>query len=91
MRPILCLMTALPLLSACVPEQTAPNTPRSTLETACAAAIAAHVNRPVAEVMPRWLSATNGIATVETLDGNRRHLCSLDASGRVIGYSHPRD
>lgn len=90
MRHFVCLMAALPLLAACVPEQTAPDTPRSAQEAACAATIAAHVNRPVAEITPRWLSEANGIATVETMDGDRRHLCTVDADSRVTGYSHPQ-
>lgn len=26
---------------------------------------------------------------IEAVDGNRRHLCEVDASSRVLGYSHP--
>ena len=58
-------------------------------EEACTAAIAAHVRRPQSEVAARWLSSAGGIATVETLDGGRRHLCMVDAGGRVLDYQHP--
>lgn len=58
-------------------------------EAACRQAIAAHVRRPEAEVIPRWLMVADGIATVETIDGNRHHLCLVDAAGQVIDYQHP--
>ena len=75
-------------LSACVAA--GPSGPdHAGQEAACAAVIAAHVRRPVAEVQPRWLSEANGIARVETLDGSRRHICEVDAAGRVLGYIHP--
>ncbi len=58
-------------------------------EASCRAVIADHVRRPEAEVATRWLSVTDGIATVETVDGDRRHLCLVDGTGRVIDYQHP--
>lgn len=85
-------LATLPLLvlAACVAEEPAAGaTLRARQEAACAASIAAHVRRPLAEVTPRWLSAAGGIATVETRDGNRVHLCHVDASGRVLDYQHP--
>ncbi|MDB6181149.1 hypothetical protein [Paracoccus fistulariae] len=63
---------------------------RGRQNAACTAAIAAHINRSILDIRPRWLSETDGIATVETMDGNRRHLCQVDADGHVIGFSHPR-
>ena len=93
MRRILPLLTLAPLLACAGPEvgAEAPGAdPRVRQEAACTAAIAAHVGRPAAEVTSRWLSATDGVASVEARDGNRRHLCTVDAAGRVIGYSHPR-
>ena len=78
-------------LAACMDPTAAPEAYlRMRQQAACASTIAAHINRSVTEVAPRWLSETNGIATVETMDGTRRHLCSVDGSARVTGYSHPR-
>ena len=89
MRTLACLLALLPL-SACM-ETAAPQAdPRPMQEAACAATIAAHIGRPVAQVQPRWLSETSGIALVETMDSHRRHLCRVDATGRVLDYSHPR-
>ncbi len=89
MRSPLCLLALLPL-AACM-QTAAPQTdPRPMQEAACAATVAAHIARPLAQVHPRWLSDTAGIAQVETLDGHRRHLCQVDTAGRVLGYSHPR-
>ena len=59
-------------------------------EAACTATIAAHIARPASEVTSRWLSEADGVANVEARDGHRLHLCRVDASGRVLGYSHPR-
>ncbi|MBA4490441.1 hypothetical protein [Paracoccus sp. S1E-3] len=91
----LALLTLLPL-AACM--EAAPPSPgpvptaaaAAAQEAACRAAIARHIGQPLSAVEPRWLSETGGIATVETLDNGRRHLCSVDAAGRVLGYSHPR-
>ena len=85
-------LTLLPL-AACMqaaPPASPPQAAQATQEAACAAAIARHIGQPVTTVQPRWLSDTGGIATVETLDNGRRHLCRVDAAGRVLGYSHPR-
>ncbi len=60
-------------------------------EAICRDAIAAHIGRPAAEVTPRWLSRSGTIATIETIDGGRRHLCRVDDQGRLLGYTHPRD
>lgn len=89
MRRILPLLPLAPL-AACTAAEVPAADPRSLQEAACTAAIAAHIGRPPAEVTARWLSSADGVASVEALDGNRRHLCSVDASGRVLGYSHPR-
>lgn len=82
-------LTLLPL-AACMQAAPPASPPLAAQEAACAAAIARHIGQPVAAVQPRWLSETGGIATVETLDNGRRHLCRVDATGRVLGYSHPR-
>lgn len=88
MRPVLLLPLLAPL-AACMTAGAPADDPRPRQEAACAAAIAAHVGRPVAEVTARWLSEANGVASVEARDSGRRHLCSVDAAGRVLGYSHP--
>lgn len=93
MRPVL-LLLPLVQLAACaaepapVPAPTAPDL-RARQEAACTATIAAHIRRPSAEVTSRWLSDAAGVATVEARDGNRLHLCQVDGSGRVLGYTHP--
>lgn len=61
---------------------------RSRQEAACTATIATHLNHSIIGITSRWLSETNGIASVEAIDGNRRHLCNVDMTGRVISYSH---
>ena len=90
--PLPALFLSAPLvLAACMDPTPPDDSLPARQEAACAATIAAHINRPLAEVTPRWLSETGGVATVETMDGNRRHLCSVDQTGRVTGYSHPRN
>lgn len=79
------------LLAACVPAG-APDQPaasRAAQEAACTQVIAAHIRRPPEDVTSRWLSVTDGIADVEAIDGTRRHVCKVDATGRVIDYLHP--
>ncbi|MFH5776802.1 hypothetical protein ACHFJ0_21365 [Paracoccus sp. NGMCC 1.201697] len=85
--PILCPV----LLAACAAAEKAPDGGdlHARQEATCTATIAAHVGRPQIEVTSHWLSETGGIAKVEAIDGSRRHLCDVDASGRVLGYSHP--
>lgn len=90
MRPIL-LLSPLALV-ACVEVDANSGPDPATValqEAACRTTIADHVRRPESEVAVRWLSQTDGIATVETLDGNRRHTCAVDATGRVLSYDHP--
>ena len=43
----------------------------------------------VGPITARRVSETGGSATVEVRDGNRLHLCQVDGSGRVLGFSHP--
>ncbi|MFD1797252.1 hypothetical protein FQV27_09835 [Paracoccus aurantiacus] len=89
MRLALPFLLIMPL-AACMEAEPAATDPRQMQETACARVIAAHINRPVTEVAPRWVGASVGIATIETRDGNRLHRCTVDGSGRVLGYTHPR-
>ncbi|HHW35582.1 MAG TPA: hypothetical protein GXX24_15810 [Paracoccus solventivorans] len=90
MRSIL-ILSALALLAGCVEQTAAPAADdlRARQEAACTATIAAHIRQPAAAVASRWLSETGGVAKVEAVDGNRRHLCDVDGRGRVLGYSHP--
>ncbi len=88
MRRALFLLSPLALAACMEAAPAADKTLATRQEAACAAAIADHIGGPITSV--RWLSQTDGIATVETLDGNRRHLCTVNAAGRVTGYSHPR-
>ncbi|MDS9468956.1 hypothetical protein RGQ15_15420 [Paracoccus sp. MBLB3053] len=84
------LIPALPaMLAACTATQPSQDDLRPRQEAACTATIAAHVGRPSSEVTSRWLSETGGIAQIEARDGNRLHVCQVDASGRVLGYIHP--
>lgn len=89
MRSIL-ILSALALLAGCA-GHTAPaaDNLRTRQEAACTAAIAAHIRQPATAVTSRWLSEAGGVASIEAVDGNRRHLCDVDGRGRVLGYSHP--
>lgn len=90
MRPVLLLLPLAQLAACGEVAPVATDDLRARQEAACTAAIAAHVARPPAEVASRWLSEANGVAEIEARDGDRLHLCQVDASGRVLGYSHPR-
>lgn len=93
MRNLL-ILPALALLAGCTETAvtvTIPSAPdlRARQETACTLAIAQHIRQPPAAVTSRWLSDQGGVARVEAVDGGRRHICDVDAGGRVLGYSHP--
>ncbi|MFD1880907.1 hypothetical protein [Paracoccus pacificus] len=93
MRPMIALVP-LAMLTACVQDQPATQPDagpdlRAMQESACTAAIAAHIRRPVADVRSTWASTQDGVAMIEARDGNRLHLCRVDAGGRVLGYIHP--
>lgn len=84
------LFLALAPLAACTATDAVVDDRRATQEAACAAAIATHIARPVSEVTARRLSEAGGVAEVEAIDGDRLHICRVDGSGRVLGYTHPR-
>lgn len=91
MRSLL-ILPALALLAGCAETGGTPASPpdlRARQETACTLAIAQHIRQPPAVVTSRWLSDQGGVARVEAVDGGRRHICDVDAGGRVLGYSHP--
>ena len=80
-----------PLLAACA-EQTAP--PPADLAGACAAAVAAHVGRPVAELTARpGGTAPDGLTVIEVTDtgqgADRTHACEVDGGARVHALRHP--
>lgn len=91
MRPLMILVPALVLPMACAePASQADDGLRNRQEAACTAAILDHINhRPRGEVSSRWVSAENDQALVEIRDGDRLHLCHVDAAGKVLGYDHP--
>lgn len=92
MRPLSCL-SLIVILAACDGAPGTGSAPdeatRARQEAACTSAIAAHIGRPESEVEASWLSKTDRGSLVQTLDGNRRHLCEVTRSGQVLGYSHP--
>ncbi|MBC9246390.1 hypothetical protein H4P12_06620 [Paracoccus sp. 11-3] len=100
MRPVLFLLPPglrllpLVLLTACT-QAAAPASSdvdiRSQQQAACTATVATHLNKSIVDITARWLSEADGIANVEAIDGDRRHLCNVDATGRVVSYSHPRE
>lgn len=100
MRPVLFLLPSvllvvpLALMTACT-QAAAPASAgadlRSQQQAACTATVATHLNKSILDITARWLSEADGIASVEAIDGNRRHLCNVDANGRVVSYSHPRE
>jgi hypothetical protein len=91
-RPVL-LAPAL-LLAACsgTPD---PEADRSAAVTACAAAVARHVGKPVDAVAATWTGASaEGIGVVTVTDagaagGERLHTCEVGASGEVRAIRHP--
>ena len=78
----------LALLSACA-EAEPPAILHAQQEAACTAVIATHIRRPPNEIASRWLSETGGVSKVEAQDNGRRHICDVDSSAQVLGYSHP--
>ncbi len=81
-------------LAGCVtaPETEAPETAdlRIRQERACAEATAAHIGRGMEAVTPTWRGrAADGTATVDVRDGDRLHVCEIDASARRLSLVHP--
>jgi hypothetical protein len=88
LAPILLLLPLLPLVACTEAERPVVDLP-ARQEAACKAVIAQHIGRPETEVSTRWLSEAAGVAQVEARDGDRLHICNVDASARVLGYIHP--
>jgi hypothetical protein len=87
--------TASVLVAACTAEVPAP-ADHGRDERACAAAVAAHVGKPVEAVGARWSGATaegGGIVTVSDAQGaggERVHTCEVDVAGNLVAIRHPR-
>lgn len=81
--------------AACAPEPAPVSEDRSAEVAACAAAVAAHVGKPVEAVTAAWTGASadgTGIVTVTDATGaggERVHTCEVDAGGRVRAILHP--
>jgi hypothetical protein len=88
MHPVIGLILLAPLAACTAAPAPAPDLP-ARQEAACRSVIAAHVGRPESDVSTRWLSETGGIAEIEARDGDRLHICDVDAEARVLGYIHP--
>lgn len=59
-------------------------------ERACAAATADHLGRGLEAVSPSWRGPNAaGNAEVEVRDGERLHVCEIDASAQPIRLEHP--
>lgn len=59
-------------------------------ERACAAATAEHIGRGMEAVTSTWRGSTeDGRATVDVRDGDRLHVCEIDASSRSLSLVHP--
>ncbi len=58
--------------------------------TACGRATAGHVGLPAAAlVVGGRAERADGAAVIEVRDGDRLHLCTVDAAGRVLRLDHP--
>lgn len=106
LRSTLSLLLIAPLvLAGCAGQQTAPGTapdtapeglPEATkqlMEAACGAAVAGHIDAPVADVLPVWSGATpdnRGLVTVgDKMSGRQRiHFCEVSATGQVYAIRH---
>jgi hypothetical protein len=87
-RPLIAPLLIVFLASCAGPARQSTDL-RTRQEAACTAVIAAHVRRLEAEVASHWRSEDGDIAKIEARDGDRVHICDVDASGQVLGYIHP--
>lgn len=73
----------------------APEADHGPAVAACAAAVAAHVGKPVDAVTATWTGASaegTGVVTVTDAagtGGERLHTCEVDAAGTVRAIRHP--
>jgi hypothetical protein len=83
------------LLAACAAEVPAPPADHGRDERACAAAVAAHVGKPVKGVSARWSGTTPAggnivaVADAQGAGGERVHTCEIDAAGNLLAIRHP--
>ena len=89
-------------LAACAPDVRAPvksavdRSDHGAAVAVCAAAVAAHVGKPADAVAASWVGqGGEGSGVVAVTDAGaagdeRRHLCEVDANGRVRAIRHPR-
>lgn len=81
--------------AACAPPPAPVAEDQATEVAACAAAVAAHVGKPVEAVAAAWTGAsTEGTGIVTVTDatgagGERVHTCEVEAGGRVRAILHP--
>lgn len=77
-------------LAGCATPPPPASSDRSGQEAACAAAVAAHVGRPVAEVSAAWTELTaEGTAVVTVTDDARVHTCEVGDDLAVRRILHP--
>ncbi len=77
-------------LAACAGAPAPVGADRAAQADACHRAVAAHVGLPAEAVATVWREdGADGIAVFEARDGDRLHLCEVDAAGRVLRLAHP--
>jgi len=77
-------------LAACAEAAPPAASDRAAQEVACDLATAAHIGLPPDAVATAWHeTGPAGIAVFQALDGERLHLCTVDAAGRVLRLEHP--
>lgn len=78
-------------LAGCTATPKAQDVPvlRERQERACAAATADHIGRGLDAVSPTWKGVTEGGgAEVEVRDGDRLHVCEVDANAQPLRLLH---
>lgn len=94
-RPV--LLFVMVALAGCASTPAAvPEADHGAAIAACAAAVAAHVGKPVEAVTAAWTGApAGGLGVVGVTDvvsgagGERFHTCEVDDAGRVQAIRHP--
>ena len=89
MRTAIAMILFVPLL-ACSETTPTDDGLKARQEAACTAAIAEHIRQPPEAITSRRVSETGGRAQVEARDGDRLHICDVDAAGNLLDYRHPR-
>jgi hypothetical protein len=87
-------MAGMIALAGCAAAPPAGPSPEAAV-AACAAAVAAHVGKPVDAVVATWSgpsAAGGGLVTVtdaQSAGAERLHSCEVDAGGAVVAILHP--